>query len=208
MSTSKNTLSSTSRKTSSTIDNYKGRVSPGGTPDQRFTLLIDKLAFSVLGREQFEAWDEISWTKLSRTEREARRRETWALLTSALNDPATVDAVIARLQAVLIDEPELFAYLLDVVFSEFADADSLNGIPPPVLRVRRRPWGGPWNRMPWRHSSRTLARALGWPAEPVMAPIAGPGLVKVLVELLWRRQSKNDGELEATQASNNLDHCL
>jgi hypothetical protein len=201
MSTSKNTLSSTSRKPSSTTDNYKGRVSPGGTPDQRFTLLIDKLAFSVLGREQFEAWDEISWSKLSRTEREARRRETWALFTTALNDPATADAVIARLQAVLVDEPELFAYLLDVVFSEFADADSLNGVLPPALRVRRRPWGGPWNRMPSRHSSRTLARALGWPAEPVMAPIAGPGLVKVLVKLLWRRQSKNDGELEATQAS-------
>ena len=79
MSTSKNTPSSTSRKPSSTTDNYKGRVSPGGTPDQRFTLLIDKLAFSVLGREQFEAWDEISWTRLSRIEREARRRETWAL---------------------------------------------------------------------------------------------------------------------------------
>jgi hypothetical protein len=165
-------------------------------------LLIDKLAFSVLGLEQFEAWDGVRWTKLSPPERKRRRRETWARFTTALNDPATADAVIDRLQAVLIDEPELFACLLDVVFSEFAEPGSLNGVLPPGLRVRRRPWAGPWNRTPWHHSSRTLARALGWIDEPVMAPIAGPELVKVLAEVLRRRQRKNDWELEAPQASN------
>jgi hypothetical protein len=146
----------------------------------------------VLGLEQFESWNEVFWTKLSPTEQETRRRETWARFTTALSDPATADAVIARLQAVLIDEPELFACLLDVVFSEFAESDPAKcGSPncdlPPGLSVRRRPWGGPWNRTPWRPSARTLARALGWPEAPVMAPIAGAALVKVLLEVLWRR---------------------
>jgi hypothetical protein len=205
MSTSKNTPSSAPRKTSSTTDHYKGPVFPGGTPDQRFTLLIDKLAFSVLGREQFEAWNEISWTKLSPTKREMRRHEMWAHFTTSLSDPATADAVIARLQAALVDEPDLLACLLDVVYGEFVESDPASGSPdwvmPPGLRVRRRPWGGPWNRTSWRHSSRTLARALGWPEEPIIAPAAGPALVKVLVDVLWR-QSKNNQELEANQASN------
>ena len=213
MSASKNTLSFAPRKTSSTTGAYRGRVFPGGTPDQRFTLLIDKLAFSVLGREQFKAWNEVSWTKLSQTEHETRRRETWARFTTVLYDPATADAVIARLQAALIDEPELLACLLDVVYSEFAESDparrgSPNWVLPPGLRVRRRPWAGPWNRTPWRHSTRTLARALGWINEPVMAPIAGPGLVKVLAEVLWWRQSKNERKLEATSAPNTPDDCL
>ena len=209
MRASKNTRSSALRKTSSTTSAYKGRVFPGGTPAQRFTLLIQKIALSVLGLDQFESWNEVSWTKLSPTEQETRRRETWARFTTALNDPATADAVIARLQAVLIDEPELFACLLDVVFSEFAESDpvkcgSPNCVLPPGLSVRRRPWGGAWNRTPWRPSTRTLARALGWPEEPVVPPAAGPALVKVLVEVLWR-QSKNDQESEATQASNTQD---
>ena len=201
MSTSKNTLSSAPRKTSSTRDNYKGRVFPGGKPPQRFTLLIDKLALSVLGLEQFEAW-KVSWTKLSPTERRTRRRETWARFTTALNDPAAADAVIARLQAALRGEPKLFAYLLDVVFSEFAETDPARGSPnwvlPPGLRDRRRPWGGPWNRTPWRLSSRTLARALAWPAERVMAPPAGPELLKVLAEILWRRLGAPLNAREAT----------
>jgi hypothetical protein len=192
MSASKNTLSAARRKTSSTTGAYRGRVCPGGTPNQQFSLLIDKLAFSVLGLEQFEAWNEIPSTKLSPTERETRRRETWARFMAALNDPAAADAVIARLEAVLANEPELFASLLDVVFSDFVASDparcgSPDWVVPPGLRVRRRPWAGPWNRTPWRHSTRTLARALGWPADPVMASIAGLRLVKVLVEVLWRR---------------------
>jgi hypothetical protein len=212
MSASKNTRSSAPRKTSSTTSAYKGRVFPGGTSEQRFTLLIEKIALSVLGLEQFEAWNEVSWTKLSPTERATRRRETWARFTTALNDPTTADAVIVRLKAVLIDEPELFACLLDVVFSEFAESEpakgsSPNRVLPPGLNVRRRSWGGPWNRTPWRHSTRTLARALGWPEEFIIAPPAGPALDKVLVEVLWR-QSKNDQELEATQASNTQEDCL
>jgi hypothetical protein len=195
MSSSKSTLSSAPYKTSSTAGAFKGRVCPGGTPPQRFTLLIDQLAFSVLGLEQFEVWNEVSWTKLSPTERETRRRETWARFATALIDPATAEAVAARLQAVLSDEPELYACLLDVVFGEFAESGPArrgnpNWVLPPGLRVRRRPWAGPWDRTPWRHSSRTLARALGWPDEPVMAPIAGPGLVRVLVEILWRQRGE------------------
>jgi hypothetical protein len=183
------------RKTGRTIAALKGRVFPGGTPGQRFTLLIDKLAFSVLGRELFEIWNEICWTKLSPTEREMRRRETWARFTAALAHLATADAVVVRLQASLVDEPELFVCLLDVVFSDLdesgvATRDSPNRVLPPGLRVRQRPWAGPWDRTPWRHSTRTVGRALGWIDEPVMAPIAGLGLVKVLAEILWHQRSK------------------
>jgi hypothetical protein len=166
----------------------------------------------VLGLEQFEVWNETSWTKLSPSKRETRRRETWDRFRTALNDPATADAVIARLQAALFDEPELFACLLDVIYSEFAESDPASGSPnwilPRGLRFRRRPWAGPWDRTPWRHSMRPLARALGWINEPVMAPIAGPGLVKVLAEVLWWRQSKNERKLEATSAPNTPDDCL
>jgi hypothetical protein len=194
MSASNNTLSSAPRKTSLTTGAYRGQVFPGGTPDQRFTLLLDKLAVSVLGLEQFEAWKAVSWSKLSPTELRTRRRKTWARFTTALNYPTTADAVITRLQAVLNDEPELLACLLDVVYSEIAESDPASGSPnwvlPPGLRVRQRPWAGPWNRTPWRHSTRTLARTLDWTNEPVMAPIVGLGLVKVLAEVLWRRQTK------------------
>ena len=99
-----------------------------------YSLLISKLAWSVLSPSEFAPWGEATSAK-----RRRRRAGIWWRFKTQRDDPVTRPALIAR---------------LGFVFNP-SEIDTL-------LRLSPSPswqWAGPWDKTPWRRPS-PLARVL------------------------------------------------
>jgi hypothetical protein len=136
---------------------YRGRVSPGGTLPQRLTGMVDKLGVCWLGPDHYAQWRAVSWSTLSKTERQARHAEIWSGFATALNDPATAISVVKRMAA-CFDAAEIDLVLQDALRPEIRER--LEELLLPALRVRRRrrPWGR--NTFSWVRPLSPAARAL------------------------------------------------
>lgn len=107
---------------------------PGGTVAQRYSLLISKLAWSVLSPSEFAPWGEATSAK-----RRRRRAGIWWRFKTQRDDPVTRPALIVR---------------LGFVFNPSEIDTLLRPSPSPSWQ-----WAGQWDKTPWRRPS-PLARVL------------------------------------------------
>ena len=98
----------------------------GGTPNQQYGLLVQKLAWVVFDTAEF-----LQWKNSSAEHRRRRRDEIWARFVAMRDNPVTTSSVFDRLR-ICFDEREI---------AVLRQAGALK-------RQARPSWGGPWGR-PW-----------------------------------------------------------
>jgi hypothetical protein len=118
----------------------RGKVFPGGTPQQQFGLLIAKLAWVVL-----DTPDYLRWKDALAEDRRKQRGRVWYRFVAHRDDPV----IIGRLRLVF-DEPEVTLLLGH-------GRGGVEELPPKLTPGRS--WGGRWNTTPWRCPS-SLVQAL------------------------------------------------